>query len=207
MTGFCESPNVRHSKSSINDDEMTTKLKDSSRRRYLQIGLIDCNLFSGVRTVMHWSTRTQPLLITIGAILLILPSSSLAATSSFDRLLFTSGMRSVRSLQRAFRTNSFSSRRNTLTVAAAIGPNHHLSSSAKKSRDDVERQRNRFLSSESKNFRSVFKDDDDDDMKYTLYERWIRRLYQTNLFHPVKLGLENIDNLHEALGRPMDDVS
>jgi hypothetical protein len=29
----------------------------------------------------------------------------------------------------------------------------------------------------------------------------------TNLFNPVKLGLENMDRLHEALGRPMDQVS
>lgn len=118
--------------------------------------------------------------------------------------MFTNGMRSGHSLQRAFQTASFSLRRNTLALAAAIGPNHHLSSRGKNSRDNFERQRSRFQSSESKNFQSVFKDDDDD-MKYTLYERWIRRLYQTNLFHPVKLGLDNIDNLHEALGRPMDD--
>jgi dihydrofolate synthase/folylpolyglutamate synthase len=36
------------------------------------------------------------------------------------------------------------------------------------------------------------------------YERLVRRLYTTNLFNPVKLGLENMDRLHEMLGRPMD---
>ena len=36
------------------------------------------------------------------------------------------------------------------------------------------------------------------------YERLVRKLYQTNLFNPVKLGLENMDRLHEILGRPMD---
>jgi len=29
-------------------------------------------------------------------------------------------------------------------------------------------------------------------------------LYKTNLFHPVKLGLQNIDAMHERVGRPMD---
>jgi dihydrofolate synthase/folylpolyglutamate synthase len=39
---------------------------------------------------------------------------------------------------------------------------------------------------------------------YTLYEKCVRRLYLTNLFHPVRLGLQNIDGLHQALGSPMD---
>ena len=43
--------------------------------------------------------------------------------------------------------------------------------------------------------------------KYTPYERWVRRLYQTNLFNPVKLGLQNIQDLHDALGSPMNNVS
>lgn len=38
----------------------------------------------------------------------------------------------------------------------------------------------------------------------TEYEKWVRRLYATNLFLPVKLGLENMEQLHEALGRPTD---
>ncbi|KAL3822478.1 hypothetical protein ACHAXA_006906 [Cyclostephanos tholiformis] len=37
------------------------------------------------------------------------------------------------------------------------------------------------------------------------YERLVRKLYMTNLFNPVKLGLENMDKLHDILGRPMDD--
>jgi dihydrofolate synthase / folylpolyglutamate synthase len=42
--------------------------------------------------------------------------------------------------------------------------------------------------------------------KYTDYETWVRRLYSTNLFHPVKLGLTNMIQLYEALGRPMDQT-
>jgi dihydrofolate synthase / folylpolyglutamate synthase len=38
------------------------------------------------------------------------------------------------------------------------------------------------------------------------YEVWVRRLYETNLFHPVKMGLDNIHTLHAALGRPMDRI-
>jgi hypothetical protein len=41
--------------------------------------------------------------------------------------------------------------------------------------------------------------------EYSPYERWVRRLYMTNMFHPVKLGLKNIEMLHEAMGSPMDD--
>ena len=42
---------------------------------------------------------------------------------------------------------------------------------------------------------------------FTGYEKWVRRLYATNMFHPVKLGLENMYLLHKLLGNPMDDVS
>ena len=39
---------------------------------------------------------------------------------------------------------------------------------------------------------------------YSDYERWVRRLYETNMFHPVKMGLNNIEQLHAAMGKPMD---
>ena len=42
---------------------------------------------------------------------------------------------------------------------------------------------------------------------YTLYEKCVRRLYLTNLFHPVKMGLDNMEDLHEALKHPMNHVS
>jgi hypothetical protein len=45
------------------------------------------------------------------------------------------------------------------------------------------------------------------DVSYTGYERWVRRLYATNMFHPVKLGLDNMRLLHKLIGNPMDDVS
>lgn len=44
----------------------------------------------------------------------------------------------------------------------------------------------------------------DEVARYTPYERWVRRLYQTNLFHPVKLGLQNIEQLHQLIGSPLD---
>jgi len=40
---------------------------------------------------------------------------------------------------------------------------------------------------------------------HTGYEKWVRRLYATNMFHPVKLGLENMHLLHKLMGKPMDD--
>ena len=43
--------------------------------------------------------------------------------------------------------------------------------------------------------------------QFTPYEQWVRRLYQTNMFHPVKLGLQNMDQLHKLLGRPMDELT
>ncbi|CAM9667103.1 unnamed protein product [Scytosiphon promiscuus] len=39
-----------------------------------------------------------------------------------------------------------------------------------------------------------------------LYESLVRRLYQVNLFHPAKMGLTNIQRLHEALGNPADSL-
>ncbi|CAM9889446.1 unnamed protein product, partial [Ectocarpus fasciculatus] len=39
-----------------------------------------------------------------------------------------------------------------------------------------------------------------------LYETLVRKLYQVNLFHPVKMGLTNITRLHEALGSPADGL-
>lgn len=48
--------------------------------------------------------------------------------------------------------------------------------------------------------------DTDTDNNYTPYERWVRRLYLTNLFHPVKMGLSNMQTLHQLLGSPMDQV-
>lgn len=42
--------------------------------------------------------------------------------------------------------------------------------------------------------------------EWTNYEKLVRKLYMTNLFNPVKLGLENMDQLHKALGSPMDKV-
>jgi dihydrofolate synthase/folylpolyglutamate synthase len=42
--------------------------------------------------------------------------------------------------------------------------------------------------------------------KFTDYEKWVRRLYMTNMFHPVKMGLTNMRKLHNLMGNPMDDV-
>jgi len=41
----------------------------------------------------------------------------------------------------------------------------------------------------------------------TEYERSVRKLYQINLFHPVKMGLANMEKLHELLGSPMDQTN
>ena len=48
---------------------------------------------------------------------------------------------------------------------------------------------------------------DDTKEQHTSYEEWVRRLYMTNLFHPVKMGLTNMQRIHQLLGNPMDDVS
>jgi hypothetical protein len=45
-----------------------------------------------------------------------------------------------------------------------------------------------------------------DGNEYTPYEKWVRRLYLTNLFHPVKMGLTNMRALHQLMGSPMDQV-
>jgi dihydrofolate synthase / folylpolyglutamate synthase len=41
---------------------------------------------------------------------------------------------------------------------------------------------------------------------YTDYELWVRRLYATNMFHPVKLGLDNMEQLHAAMDRPIESI-
>mmetsp|Transcript_9623 Transcript_9623/g.16371 ORF Transcript_9623/g.16371 Transcript_9623/m.16371 type:complete len:556 (-) Transcript_9623:11-1678(-) len=45
--------------------------------------------------------------------------------------------------------------------------------------------------------------------EWSNYEKLVRKLYMTNLFNPVKLGLENMEKLHKAIGSPMDqpDIS
>jgi len=47
-------------------------------------------------------------------------------------------------------------------------------------------------------------DDTNQPQEWSNYERLVRKLYMTNLFNPVKLGLENMDKLHKLLGSPMD---
>ena len=49
-------------------------------------------------------------------------------------------------------------------------------------------------------------DGDEHASKHSDYEKWVRRLYMTNLFHPVKMGLANMNQLHDIMGKPMDDV-
>lgn len=49
-------------------------------------------------------------------------------------------------------------------------------------------------------------DDEEKAEEWTNYERLVRKLYMTNLFNPVKLGLENMDKLHGSIGSPMDRV-
>ena len=46
-----------------------------------------------------------------------------------------------------------------------------------------------------------------DGKQHTLYEELVRKLYMTNLYNPVKLGLENTVKLHEVLGSPLNNVS
>ena len=48
---------------------------------------------------------------------------------------------------------------------------------------------------------------DDGEQQHSDYEKWVRRLYMTNMFHPVKMGLSNMQQLHDLMGNPMDDVS
>lgn len=41
----------------------------------------------------------------------------------------------------------------------------------------------------------------------TLYEVLVKKLYMTNMFNPVKLGLKNMEELHILMNKPMDRVS
>lgn len=56
--------------------------------------------------------------------------------------------------------------------------------------------------------RRAFMSQDSGEMKQpTLYEVLVRKLYMTNMFNPVKLGLKNMEDLHNLLNKPMDRVS
>jgi len=52
-------------------------------------------------------------------------------------------------------------------------------------------------------------EEEEEEEGWSNYERLVRKLYMTNLFNPVKLGLENMDRVHKLLGSPMDqpDIS
>lgn len=53
---------------------------------------------------------------------------------------------------------------------------------------------------------NIISNESSKDKEWSNYEKLVRKLYMTNLFNPVKLGLENMDLLHKALGSPMDQV-
>jgi len=46
--------------------------------------------------------------------------------------------------------------------------------------------------------------EEEEEEEWSAYEKLVRKLYMTNLFNPVKLGLENMNKLHELLGNPMN---
>ncbi len=53
---------------------------------------------------------------------------------------------------------------------------------------------------------TVANGDDAPPPSYTEYEKWVRRLYMTNLFHPAKLDLRNMQQLYDLIGKPLDQV-
>ena len=61
-----------------------------------------------------------------------------------------------------------------------------------------------YTTPDPKKLLSLMPECDKNGNPFTLYEKCVRRLYLTNLFHPVRLGLQNIEDLHSALGNPMD---
>lgn len=50
-----------------------------------------------------------------------------------------------------------------------------------------------------------FSNNDTNNKEYTKYEQLVRHLYQTNVRNPAKLGLENMIQLYQALGCPIDN--
>lgn len=65
----------------------------------------------------------------------------------------------------------------------------------------------RYTSSNTSSSHKPQKEGEEESENWSNYERLVRKLYMTNLFNPVKLGLENMDRLHKILGSPMDQVS
>lgn len=67
-------------------------------------------------------------------------------------------------------------------------------------------QHSRLFSTSTSDIDSMVSSASENDGKYTDYEKWVRRLYMTNMFHPVKMGLTNMKKLHDLMSNPMDDV-
>ena len=115
----------------------------------------------------------------------------------------SSGARSTNTLRRAFAHSFLSGRWLTRAVHIPSSSNTHyfLRSSPSFSL---------HLSSTMRSFSSSSPTDATnnngvkEEREWSNYEKLVRKLYMTNLFNPVKLGLENMDKLHKAIGSPMD---
>lgn len=114
----------------------------------------------------------------------------------------SSGARSTNTLRRAFAHSFISGRWLTRAVQTPSSSNTHyfLRSSPSFSL---------HLSSTMRSFSSSSPTDATnngvkEEREWSNYEKLVRKLYMTNLFNPVKLGLENMDKLHKAIGSPMD---
>ncbi len=108
-----------------------------------------------------------------------------------------------RVMRSALWRQSFWSRRFTGVVAAAPNP------STPSAQSYLERHSRLFSSSPILSSTTMNENGNGKALprEYTDYEKWVRRLYMTNLFHPVKMGLTNMQQLHDIMGNPMDDVS
>lgn len=126
------------------------------------------------------------------------------------RSFSTSNSKRRSRLHLSFFDNTFASLRTstTRTSSCLVAPFSGVAATQDSSQSYFERH-SRLFSAPPSTFAGLdnMGDETKTDKKYTDYEKWVRRLYMTNLFHPVKMGLSNMQQLHDIMGNPMDDVS
>lgn len=117
------------------------------------------------------------------------------------REMASSGARSTNTLRRAFAHSFISGRWLTRAVQTPSSNTHYFLRSSPSFSSHLSSTMRSFSSSTPTD---ATNNEVKEEREWSNYEKLVRKLYMTNLFNPVKLGLENMDKLHKAIGSPMD---
>lgn len=147
-------------------------------------------------------------LISVAAFFFAMQKSKILFSSvqliRFSGSIFVSNLSKKKpSVQSSFFVNSFPLITRTAFKTSTSINSTRLSSSLS-NQEKEEKKEHQYTAPDPDKLASLMPDFDSAGRAYTLYEKCVRRLYLTNLFHPVKLGLDNMEKLHEAIGNPMN---